>query len=556
MKTKGIKLKWMLALFVIVPLTLSIVLLGFASTRIAKSHLEKNVKEELRLASYGLREYYIFDLINGINLDNGFCEYDTEYIDRMCETGIDFTLFKDDVRFMTTIKDDNGERIEGTQASPQVWESVRNGEEYFSDDVVINNIPYYVYYVPLKDGDNVYGMAFSGKTRTDVKKAETSMYLMIAITGVILEAVFIVLAIILSISLSEPLKKVANGISELSDGRVDVDIHAKSIIHETKLLIESASKLSSVLSDSISKIRYEADSLKETIAMSSGLAKTSSEGTMQITQSMNGLSQSTENMAESVQEINENVISMGEMVEGIVDNTVHLNNSSKKMLTANKEASECINNMEESSEKSLAAIENISTKVIATNESIQKIDEMMDLITNIAEQTNLLALNASIEAARAGEAGRGFGVVAEEIKNLAEQSNQSADKIRDVVNQISLQSNECVRESKNVKDIIDEQKLVLSTTLNKFEVLESEINSSISEINSVSGVAGELNNIKNELLNAVTDLSAISEETAATNEEVTASIENIAENVQKVSDDSEYMNELSDGLKEAIAYFK
>ena len=548
MKTKGIKLKWMLALFVIVPLTLSIVLLGFASTRIAKSHLEKNVKEELRLASYGLREYYIFDLINGINLDNGFCEYDTEYIDRMSETGIDFTLFKNDVRFMTTIKNDNGERIEGTKASFQVWEKVKAGEEYFSDDVVINNIPYYVYYVPLKDGDNVYGMAFSGKTRTDVKKAETSMYLMIAISGVILEAVFIVLAIILSISLSEPLKKVANGISELSDGRVDVDIHAKSI--------ESASKLSSVLSDSISKIRYEADSLKETIAMSSGLAKTSSEGTMQITQSMNGLSQSTENMAESVQEINENVISMGEMVEGIVDNTVHLNNSSKKMLTANKEASECINNMEESSEKSLAAIENISTKVIATNESIQKIDEMMDLITNIAEQTNLLALNASIEAARAGEAGRGFGVVAEEIKNLAEQSNQSADKIRDVVNQISLQSNECVRESKNVKDIIDEQKLVLTTTLNKFEVLESEINSSISEINSVSGVAGELNNIKNELLNAVTDLSAISEETAATNEEVTASIENIAENVQKVSDDSEYMNELSDGLKEAIAYFK
>ena len=180
----------------------------------------------------------------------------------------------------------------------------------------------------------------------------------------------------------------------------------------------------------------------------------------------------------------------------------------------------------------------------------------MNLITNIASQTNLLALNASIEAARAGEAGKGFGVVAEEIKNLAEQSNQSASKIKDVVNQISSQSEECVNESKEVKDIIDEQRKLLDITLAKFEVLDKEIKASVNEINSVSNVADELDKIKGILLNSVSDLSAISEETAATNQEVTASIETIAQSVQKVSDDSEYMNDLSDGLKEAISYFE
>ncbi len=260
-------------------------------------------------------------------------------------------------------------------------------------------------------------------------------------------------------------------------------------------------------------------------------------------------------LAESVQEINVNVISMGDMIEDVVSNTNNLNDSSSKMTEANNEASDCIRSMTDSSKRSLSAISNITELIEQTNESIQKIDEMMNLITNIASQTNLLALNASIEAARAGEAGKGFGVVAEEIKNLAEQSNQSASKIKDVVNQISTQSDECVAESREVKGIIDEQRKLLEVTLEKFEILDNEIKSSVNEINSVSNVATELDKIKEIILSSVSDLSAISEETAATNQEVTASIENIAENVRKVSDDNDYMNNLSDGLKEAIAYF-
>jgi len=553
---KGIKIKGMLLLFVIIPLTLSIIILGFSCARIAKNSIEKNIKEELRLASISLREYYIYDLVNDNDLKDGFCEYDHEYIDKMKDTGIDFTLFKDNIRFITTIRDKDGNRIENTKASDEVWQKVSNGEEYYSDDVMINNTPYYVYYVPLQDGDKIYGMAFSGKTRTDVMRTELGMYMFVFFIGFLLETVFVIVAFIISAKVSNPLNTVSEKISDLSDGNVNVNLDIHSNIHETRLLIGSASKLSDVLNNSIGKIREEADSLKDTIASSSGLAKTSSEGTQQISESMTGLAQTTETMAESVQEINENVISMGDMIDGIVNNTDKLNASSKKMTIANNDAGECINNMTKSSEKSLNAIENITNLIEATNESVSKIDEMMNLITNIASQTNLLALNASIEAARAGEAGKGFGVVAEEIKNLAEQSNQSASKIRDVVNEISSQSYECVEESKGVKDIIDEERRLLNITLDKFEDLDNEINSSVSGINEVSQVAKELDIIKDHLLSAVSDLSAISEETAATNEEVTASLEAIAENVAKVSDDSDYMNELSDGLKDAIAYFK
>ena len=557
MDKKGtMSFKAVLILLLIIPMTMVLLILGLISRKVATVSLEKNIKEELRVASYSLREYYIFDLINGLNLDNGFCEYDTEFIDRMAETGVDLTLFKDDVRFMTTIRDSVGLRIEGTKASPEIWEKVKGGEEYFSKNVKIDGKPYYVYYVPLKDGDTVYGMAFSGKIASDVKNAELNMTMLILISGIILEIAAVILAVVASYAIATPIKKIADKISELSEGKVNLTINEKSTIKETSLLIASATMLKDVLSDSISKIRDEADSLKEAIATSSSLAKSSSQGTSQITESMIGLAQTTETMAESVQEINVNVVSMGEMIEDVVENTNNLNQSSSNMTHANNEASECIRSMTKSSERSLDAIENITELIEQTNESIQKIDEMMNLITNIASQTNLLALNASIEAARAGEAGKGFGVVAEEIKNLAEQSNQSASKIKDVVNQISSQSDECVSESREVKSIIDEQRKLLDITLDKFDTLDQEIKSSVDEINSVSNVAAQLDKIKGILLNSVSDLSAISEETAATNQEVSASIENIADSVQKVSEDSDYMNELSDGLKDAIAYFK
>ena len=556
MDKKGkLSFKLVLMLFVIIPVTVCIFVLGILSSKIAKANLEKNIREELRVSAYALREYYIYDLINQIDLENGFCEYDPDYIDTMNETGVDFTLFKEDIRFMTTIRNDVGLRIEGTAASPEIWEKVKNGEEYYDDNVVINKVPYFVYYVPLTDGDTCYGMAFAGKPQKAVRLAEMQITIAVIVTGGILEIIFIIFAISLSFVIANPIKGIADKMSDLADGNVNTNINVKSKIKETSLLIDSAIKLSSVLKDSISKIKNESESLKETIASSAMLAKSSSEGTNQISDSMIGLAQSTETMAQSVQEINENIISMGEMIDGVVANTQNLNNSSKAMSSANSEASECIRNMAESSMKSLGAIENIAEKIEGTNASIEKIDEMMNLITSIASQTNLLALNASIEAARAGEAGKGFGVVAEEIKNLAEQSNQSASKIRDVVSQISAQSDECVQESKVVKDIIEEQRELLEETLHKFDLLDNEIANSTNEVNAVSNATDELDKIKGIILGAVNDLSAISQETAATNEEVTASIESIADNVRQVSNDSEYMNNLSDGLKEAISYF-
>ncbi len=556
MNKKKLNIKAMLLMFALIPLVSVVVLLFFITSGIMVRNLEDNTKEELMVACKALREYYEYDLVNDNDLVDGFLEYDTSYIDAMKATGVDLTVFKENIRFMTTIVGSDGKRIEGTPASDAVWAAVSAKNDYYSDDVVINGKDYYVYYMPLTDGTTIYGMAFSGKPADQIKAAERHIYLVIALIGIASIVVFAVIAWLISLKVSRPLRAVADSIEKLSNGDTDITINETTNIQETGMLIDSAVKLGGVLKDSIGKIRNSAETLTETIGNTTDMAADSSTAAGQIADSMQALTQTTMTMASSVQDINDNMINMGEVIGQAVENVEHLNANAGAMSGANKEAADCIAQVINSSSRSADAVEDIAARINATNESITKINEMVALITSIASQTNLLSLNASIEAARAGEAGRGFAVVAEEIKALAEQSDVSANQIKDIVSEIGESSTKCVEQAKRVKDLISDERELLTVTQDKFANLDQNIQGSVEEISSVAIVAGQLETIKDTILSAVTDLSAISEETSATNEEVAASIQNVANNVTQVSDNANVMSGLSADLKQAVSYFK
>ena len=300
---RGINLRLLLILFALVPLTCGIVLLATVSLNIMKSNLETTTFEELKLASQGLKSYYEYDLINDVNLVDGFVEYNpTEYIDKVnTKTGVNLTLFKDNVRFMTSLRNEDGTRNEGTTASDAVWKAVKSKEDYQSNDVVISGVDYFVYYMPLYDANNnVVGMSFAGKPATQIQKAEQHIMVIILGISALLISIFIIMAILIAKKISNPIKEVAESLKTLSTGETKINLNTQSRVTETITLIESISVLVTNLQDILSKINISMSGLDDKIDETTSNAEQVATDMAQISESMNNLADGATTLAEKI----------------------------------------------------------------------------------------------------------------------------------------------------------------------------------------------------------------------------------------------------------------
>lgn len=549
----SIGIRLVLILVGLIPMILAVTVIAFVSCGVIIDNLEGSIREELIVASRGLKNYYE----NQLESSSGtFPSYDTSYVDSLKMAGMDLTLFKDNVRYATSITDNTGKRIENTKASDAVWNTVKSGKDYYDKNVTINNAKYHVYYMPLKYGSKIVGMAFAGRPAQIITEAIMDIVTHISWVSVLLVLGCAILATIIAVKISDPLHEVAGGIEKLSHGNLDINIKSTdSLLLETSQLLHGTKKLGEILSDSMGQIHTSIDTLIKTIETTDRLAHDSAHSAKQISEAMEELAKKTVTMSEDVQDINQNAVSMGNIVEQAVSNVRNLTEHSGSMGDANSNALRCFENIADSSVKSSKAIGTITEKVKTTNNSISKINDMVTIISGIASQTNLLSLNASIEAARAGEAGRGFGVVAAEIKKLAEQSEESAEQIKEVVNEIGSLSEECVNETSNVHEIISAEKEFIQETRSTFDVLAKGITTSLREIHSVSDITNQLEEIKGTILNSISSLVEIAEHTSATNQEVAATAEVIAENVEHVAEDTDTIDQLAEDLRSAVEHF-
>lgn len=537
-----------------IPMIAAIVALTVYASAKMKNELIDSTYLRLKACSTSVEQYFTWDIREDI-LEKDDISY--QFIDSLQEEHIEQTLFMGDERFITSIVDEDGKRIEGTKADPKVWETVKAGNDYMADGVKINGERYYVYYMPVRSDDGeILGMAFSGERESAVRNAISGMLRSLVLLAGCMIVLFTAILVYLSFKIRKPLLATAEYIDCVANGDLSGNLEVKSVIREVTTLIRASAALKDKLNSIVTEVDGHAMQLDNNMESLNVLASASSKGANQIRQAIDELSKTAVSLAENVQSVNAGMMEMGNNVTAIHSETVTLNENSDKMDHANRNASESMNLVLTSSHTSSAIIEEMIVQVKATNEAIASISKAVELISDITSQTNLLSLNASIEAARAGQAGRGFAVVATEIKQLADQSSQGAAAIKNIADDILEKSNKSVELTERMRALAEKEQADIGSAKTGFDTLSQIIEANVATAGTIAEKTKNLEELKQTIINNITELSAISEENAASNEEVTANVSSIAESIDRISEDTGMIKKVSADLEEQMKYFK
>ena len=554
--TKGKRLDFLRVIMLIgsVPLLSAIIILTICAATKMENELETSTYARLRACAISVQKYFEWDIREDI-LEKDDVSY--EFIDSLQKDEIELTFFEGDTRFITSIKDKSGNRVEGTKASEEVWNIVKTGKDYQSDGIDISGAKYYVYYTPVcTDDGKVIGMAFAGEKEAIVNDAKNNLMISFVKIALVLTVVYLIILIWLARIIRKPIAKTAADIENIANGNISNEISGSSQLAETDKLITASRILKEKLNDIVSGVNEHVLNLQQDTASLKERADFCNDGTKQISQAMEELSVTAVTLAENVQDVNAKSLEMGNAITDIDGDVQVLSDNSNHMDKANEDAAKSIETVLDSSNRSSAIVEKITNQIEETNQAISSINEAVDLIMDITGQTSLLSLNASIEAARAGQAGRGFAVVADEIKKLSEQSAQGADTIKQVADNIFEKSNESVALVNEVRELIGKEQEDISVTKESFEILSKTINDNLVAVSRISEKTKQLDTIKQAIIGNINDLSAISEENAASNQEVSANITNIAESIDEMNAATGHVNNISEELAQLMEYFK
>ncbi len=315
--------------------------------------------------------------------------------------------------------------------------------------------------------------------------------------------------------------------------------------------------------DMLANIRgliMEVESVYDTLSVSLNKVNTSS----------TTFSETTKDIQSSVHEIE---IGVGEQTESATDCLNEMDSLFTKINVVNHNTNE-IGSIAASTQvainSGLTSMDNLNAKTKSTTDItdsvIQTIKELsvhsknigqiVNSINDIAEETNLLSLNASIEAARAGAAGKGFSVVATQIRKLADQCLASAGKISNIVTEITEATKEAVSTAQTAEEIVDEQVEAVAATAHSFQTLKQRIEKLSEYLESIQSSSKDMEASGSSTLNSMENISAILEETLASVTSVANVTDKQSEALTSLDDASSQLMIRAERLGDAISKFK